>query len=285
MPDHAENPPRLLAVFAHPDDEQWGTAGALTLLADRGVEIYVLSATSGDKGEISDPALATPETLGEVREAELREACEILGFRPPILWRYGDGTLAQIDRDLLVARIVAEIRRLRPQIVLTFDANGGYGHLDHITVHHATLAACDLAASPTFDLSSGPPHAVAKIYATAYPRSGFDRMDADLRRLGLASIDFGSVQTVFGDELLTPDNVVTTAVSVDSVFERRWAAQKAHRTQFGPDSPFIAAGPEAARTWLRHDAFRRIYPAPAPGAVLPDEDDLWAGLPLPGSPS
>ena len=285
MSEHNETTPRLLAVFAHPDDEQWGTAGALTLLADRGVEIYVLSATSGDKGEISDPALASPENLGEVREAELREACAILEFQPPILWRYGDGTLAEIDRDALVGKIVAEIRRLQPQVVLTFDANGGYGHLDHITVHHATLAAFDLAASPTYDPASGPPHAVAKLYATAYPQSSFDLMDADLRRLGLPTIDFGPVQTVFGEELLTPDSVITTAVKVDGVFERRWESQKAHRTQFGPNSPFIAAGPEVARTWLRLDVFRRIHPAPVPGDTLPDEDDLWAGLPLPGSRS
>ncbi len=285
MPEQNHYTPRLLAVFAHPDDEQWGTAGALTLLADRGVEIYVLSATSGDKGEISDPALATPETLGEVREAELREACTILGFQPPILWRYGDGTLAEIDRDVLVGQIVAEIRRLRPQVVLTFDANGGYGHLDHITIHHATLAACDLAASPTYDPASGQPHRVAKIYATAYPRSAFAQIDADLRRLGLPTVEFGSVQTVFGDELLTSDDVVTTVVTVEDVFDRRWASQRAHRTQFGPDSPFIASGPDIARTWLRHDVFRRIHPAPDPGATLPDEDSLWAGLPLPGSQS
>src|SRR5829696_4740248 len=183
MSERVENTPRLLAVFAHPDDEQWGTAGALTLLADRGVEIYILSATSGDKGEISDPALANPATLGEVREAELREACAILGFQPPILWRYGDGALAEVDRDVLVGQIVAEIRRLRPQVVLTFDANGGYGHLDHITIHQATLAACDLAASPTYDPASGPPHTVDKLYATAYPQSIFDLMDGDLRRM------------------------------------------------------------------------------------------------------
>ncbi len=282
MSEQVENTPRLLAVFAHPDDEQWGTAGALTLLADRGVEIYILSATSGDKGEISDPALATPETLGEVREAELRKACAIVGFQPPILWRYGDGTLAEIDRDVLVGQIVAEIRRLKPRVILTFDANGGYGHLDHITIHQATLAACDLAASPTYEPASGPPHTVDKLYATAYPQSIFDLMDGDLRRMGLPTIDFGPVQTVFGDELLTPDSVVTTVVNVDDVFDRRWESQSAHRTQFGPDSPFIVAGPEVARTWLSRDVFRRIHPAPAPGAILPDEDDLWVGLPLTG---
>lgn len=281
MPESDTHPARILAVFAHPDDEQWGTAGALALCADRGIEVYVLSATSGDKGEISDSALATPETLGSVREEELRTACALLGFQPPILLRHGDGTLASVDRDLLVGQIASEIRRLRPGVVLTFDANGGYGHLDHIAIHQATLAARELAATPGRDPSGQPPHAVAKLYATAYPRSQLARVNADLARLGLPTIDFGSVQTVFGDDLATADDAVTTAVPTEHLFPRRWESLLAHRTQYGTFSPFVAAGPEVARTWLTHDCFRRISPSPALGAVLPDEDDLWAGLPLP----
>ncbi len=280
MPVQDQSPARLLAVFAHPDDEQWGTAGALALCADRGIEIYVLSATSGDKGEISDPALATPETLGAVREEELRTACALLGFQPPILFRYGDGTLADIDRDELVGRIAGEIRRLRPQVVLTFDANGGYGHLDHIAVHQATVTACERAATSD-DSSEFPPHTVAKLYATAYPRSQLARVNADLARLGLPTIDFGTVQTVFGDDLATADDAVTTAVPIDHVFPRRWESLLAHRTQYGTFSPFVTAGPDVARTWLTHDSFRRIVPAPMLGAMLPDEDDLWVGLPEP----
>ncbi len=281
MPDPDMVPPCILCVFAHPDDEQWGTAGALALCVERGIDIHVLSATSGDKGEISDPALATPDNFGAVREEELRTACALLGFQPPILLRYGDGTLAQADPDTLIRQVVTEMRRLRPDVVITFDANGGYGHLDHIAIHQATRAAFDLAPQAEYETPGLPAHRVAKLYATAYLRSSLPRLEAELERQGLPPIDFGPVQTVFGDELMTPDEVVTTVVPVDSVFERRWASLRAHRTQFGDASPFIAVGVDVARSWMSHDNFRRIHPAPAAGATLPDEDDLWAGLPLP----
>lgn len=282
MPVPDGNPPRLLAVFAHPDDEQWGTAGALALCVERGIEVYILSATSGDKGEISDPALASPETLGAVREEELRAACALLGLQPPILLRHGDGALVDVDHEHLVGQIVAEIRRLRPHVVLTFDANGGYGHLDHMVIHQATLAACERAAEPGDDPSGFAPHRIDKLYATAYPRSILARMNGDLERLGIPTIDYGPVQTLFGDAILTPDEAVTTVVPVDRFFDLFWAAQLAHRTQFGPLSPFVVVGTEVARPWHSRNFFRRIAPAPAAGADLPDEDDLWAGLPLPG---
>jgi len=286
-----DDPPRLLAAFAHPDDEQWGTAGALLACAERGIEIHVLSATSGDAGEISEPALATRRTLGAVREEELRTACAMLGFQPPILLRHGDGQLAVVERELLVGQIAVAIRRLRPRVVLTFDANGGYGHLDHIVIHQATLAAWECAADPIYNLPVGidfdrlPPHRPDKLYATAYPHSRVVKLNADLQRLGFATIDFGSVQTLYGDEILTPDELVTTVVPVAHLWERRWASLRAHRTQYGADHPFIAVGSEVASTWLPSDCFRRIHPAPAAGAPLPDEDDLWAGLPPPGGAS
>src|SRR5262245_11310253 len=132
-------PARLLCVFAHPDDEQWDTAGALPACVERGVEVDLLTATSGEAGEISDPALATRETLAVVREEELQAACSLLGLQPPILLRDPDGRLGEVDRDLLADQIAATIRHLRPRVVLTFDASGGYGHPDHIAIHHATL--------------------------------------------------------------------------------------------------------------------------------------------------
>ena len=142
--------PTLLAVLAHPDDEEFGSAGALILCADRGVRVQLLMATRGDAGEISDPALATRDNLAEVREHELREACRLLGIAEPLFLDYQDGRVAEEDSDVLVRRIVATIRQFRPRVVLTFDANGGYGHADHIAVHHATVAAFARSSDPTF---------------------------------------------------------------------------------------------------------------------------------------
>src|SRR3954453_20700578 len=87
----------LLCVFAHPDDEEFGTAGALLSCASRGVNVVVASATSGGAGEIRGPSLAPPETLARVREAELRTACALLELAEPVLLRYPDGGLSAID--------------------------------------------------------------------------------------------------------------------------------------------------------------------------------------------
>jgi len=283
-PASAAPPPALLAVFAHPDYEQFGTAGALLACAMRGIAVHVLCATRGDAGEIGDPALATPDTLGAVREGELRDACRLLGFAPPTLLDYADGGLTAADPDRLAREVAAHIRRLRPRVVLTFGANGGYGHLDHIAIHRATLAAVAHAASATSGEDTpdvAPPHRPDKLYTTAYPRSGIVQVTADLVRHGFPALDFGDVQTLTADEIGTPDADVTTVVPVDHFWSRRWASLRAHRTQYGPGHPFLQLPEDVVRGWMGVDRFVRLRPTPDPGATLPDEDDLWAGLPLP----
>jgi len=274
-------PGALLAVFAHPDDEEFGTAGALLACADRGVDVVLVSATSGEAGEISDPSLATPETLAGVREDELKTACTLLGFAEPIFLRYPDGGLSAVEPDRLRDDVVALIRRLQPRVVLTFDANGGYGHPDHIAIHHATIAALAAAGDPTHRPDLGAHHIPDKLYVTAYPRSGIEQVNADFVRYGFPPVSFGDVQTIGADELGTPDDRVTTIVPVAHLWERRWASLRAHRTQYGANSPFLQVPEEVARSWLVHDSFVRLHPRPEPGARLPDESDLWSGLPLP----
>ena len=269
--------PALLAVFAHPDDEAYGTSGALLECAERGVRIHLLCLTAGDAGEISDPALATPETLGEVRKDELREACRRLGIAPPVVLDFPDGGLVNTDEGELIRVVVAEIRRRRPQTVITFDANGGYGHPDHIVAHRVTVAAFARAADPSFAPEAGEPHQAARLYATAYARSGFPVMNAALVANGFPSLDFGSVQTIAAEEIGTPDDVITTAVPVAHHWEQRWAALLAHRTQYGAQHPFVQLPREVMQSLMTVDRFRRIVPAPAPDATLPDETSLCAG--------
>jgi LmbE family N-acetylglucosaminyl deacetylase len=273
--------PTLLGVFAHPDDEEFGTAGALLACAERGVDVVLVSATSGEAGEISDPSLATPDTLGGVREDELRTACAILGFAEPIFLRYPDGGLSAVDPDRLRDDVVSLVRRHRPRVVVTFDANGGYGHPDHIAVYHATLAALAVTGDPTFRPDLGSPHVPDKLYATAYPRSRLDQINADLVRYGFPTVNFGDVQTIGEDELGTADDRVTTVVPVDHLWERRWTSLRAHRTQYGAGNPFVEVPEEVARRWMAVDVFVRLHPRPEPGSRLPDESDLWQGLPLP----
>ena len=260
----------ILCVFAHPDDEQFGTAGALLACTERGIRVDLVCATRGEAGEISDTSLATPETLAAVRERELRAACELIGIQAPTLLGYPDGKLGDVDPVRLRADVLDAILRLRPRVVITFDANGGYGHPDHIAIHRATVAAVALARDAG--------HAVVKLYVTAYPRSNLTVMNEGLAALGMPPLEFGDVQTVSADELGTDDRRITTAVPVQHLFERRIEALFAHRTQYGADSIFARFPEELNRRLMAIDHFIRLHPAPREGAWLPDENDLWNGL-------
>lgn len=273
----------LLAVFAHPDDESFGSGGALAHYAAEGVQVVLVCATRGEVGEIADPTLATPETLGQVREAELRCACQALGIDAPILLGYRDsgmaGTAANNDlrafvnapADEVVAWLVNLIRRLQPQVVLTFDPDGGYGHPDHIAIHRHTLAAFHVAADPTRCLEQGRPWRPARLVYPVFPRSFFQEMRRQIAALGLEVAD----DRLERDDLGWPDDQVHITLDVSGTVEAKQAALRCHRTQFGPNNPFNALPEEVLRQMIGQESFALAWPKPAPGLRLPD---LFAGL-------
>jgi LmbE family N-acetylglucosaminyl deacetylase len=134
--------PRLLGVFAHPDDETFCAGGTFARYAKRGAEIMVVSATRGQAGQIRDASVGTRRTIAAVREAELRRACERLGVAQVRCWDHLDGALAEADFDHLVGEVVQLIREFQPDVVISFGPDGGYGHPDHITISAATTVAC-----------------------------------------------------------------------------------------------------------------------------------------------
>ena len=146
-------PLTLLTVFAHPDDESFSCGGTLARYASQGVRVASVCATRGEVGMISDPSLATRETLGQVREEELREASRVMGIAELHFLGYLDSgmegtaenqdprSLAQADPQAVIGALVQQIRRLRPQVVITFDREGIYGHPDHKAVHKYTTEA------------------------------------------------------------------------------------------------------------------------------------------------
>jgi len=131
---------RLLGVFAHPDDEVFCSGGTMALAAEAGAEVMIVSATPGERGQIRDPAAATRRTLGAVREGELRAAAAELGVQRVQVLAYPDGTL-QHHRSSLGAAITDITRQYDPDTVITFGADGGYGHPDHVAVSGLTTAA------------------------------------------------------------------------------------------------------------------------------------------------
>jgi LmbE family N-acetylglucosaminyl deacetylase len=137
-----QTPPRVLGVYAHPDDEAFCTGGTFARYASAGSDIMVVSATRGQAGQIRSANLATRKTLAQIREAELRLACARMGVNHVECWDYADGMLTEVDGDELEARVARTIRAFRPDLVFTFGSDGAYGHPDHIAISRATTAAC-----------------------------------------------------------------------------------------------------------------------------------------------
>lgn len=165
--------PRLLGVFAHPDDETFCAGGTFARYAKGGAEIMVVSATRGQAGQIRDASVGTRRTIAAVREAELRLACERLGVAHARCWDYLDGTLAAADFDGLVGHVVQLIREFRPNAVVSFGPDGGYGHPDHIAISAAATAASRLAVDPDSypdQLAAGlVPHQPDRLYHSYFP--------------------------------------------------------------------------------------------------------------------
>ena len=139
---------RLLGVFAHPDDETFCAGGTFARYAGQGAEIMVVSATRGQAGQIRDAAAGTRRTIGAVREAELRLACQRLGITRVRCLDHVDGTLADAGFPALVDEVAEVIGEFGPDAVITFGPDGGYGHPDHVTISAVTTAACQQAAGP-----------------------------------------------------------------------------------------------------------------------------------------
>jgi N-acetyl-1-D-myo-inositol-2-amino-2-deoxy-alpha-D-glucopyranoside deacetylase len=278
---------RLMAVHAHCDDETITMGGTLAVYADRGVKTSVVCCTDGKLATIVDPDMPEETTrprLAEIREAELREACRILHVDDVQFLRYGDSGMADTATNQLAdafwmvpmheaaRRIVAEIRRFRPHVVVTYDGNGAYGHPDHIQAHRATLLAVEAAHLLPMYKDAGEPWRVEKLYYTAFPRSEMKRIVAMAKQAGM--------EPPFGEEnpdnlaFLTPDEFVTTTIDCKSVVARKREALRAHRSQISPDWPQLTIPDEVAVQFA--DEFFQLVISRTP-AVLP-ETDLFAGI-------
>ena len=256
----------VLLVFAHPDDEGFGTGGILSLLASRGARLTLVCATNGDVGEISDPALATPETLAQVRQEELRQAMGVTGVQDVRFLNYRDSGMAgsddnrhpkalfQAPQPEVVGRLVEVIRDVRPRVVITHDPTGGYGHPDHVTVYrHVTEAFRSASGSgpcPGQPEHHGQPWNPELLYYVCFPRSFFRRMWQYLREAGIRP-PFASEEV---EALGTPDEEVTTVLDVEPYLATKIASLNCHRTQIDPQGPF-----HKLPTHRLHDMMRKEY--------------------------
>ncbi|MCS6801996.1 MAG: PIG-L family deacetylase [Chloroflexota bacterium] len=266
----------ILAVLAHPDDEGV-CAGTLVKNVRLGGRSILICATRGEVGEISDPALATPETLGEVRERELREACAILGIDPPIFLGYRDSGMEGTepnhdprafingDRSEMLQRLVREVRRLRPDLIITFEPFGIYGHPDHRLVSQLATDAFAEAGTPELFPEEGDPWQPAKLYYATFVREWFQRWIESRRRDGE---DAPPSRRALG----TPEAEITTFVDISDVLEIKRRALQAHRTQLRPDGAWNREWSEEQKRLFGIEAFIRAAPPLAPG----ERDEIFA---------
>jgi N-acetyl-1-D-myo-inositol-2-amino-2-deoxy-alpha-D-glucopyranoside deacetylase len=280
----ASSLPGLMGIWAHPDDEAFSMGGILARAVRLGYPAAIVCATRGEEGKIAEGTNATQETLGAVREQELRAAGAALGVSDISFLDYIDGHLAEADEHEAVGRIVRQIRRVRPAVVVTFAANGGYGHPDHIAIHRLTLVAIAAAHDPqqyAEQLAAGlQPHRVRKVYYGAMPRSRLLQMREEIRaRGGEDFIPGGDAGTIPFEEMGTPDEEITTRVAIgDAEFEAKLQALSAHATQMPADSPFAQATPEQLRQFMGYEPFV-LVPPPVSDKLYPTpEDDVFANL-------
>jgi LmbE family N-acetylglucosaminyl deacetylase len=277
----------MMGIWAHPDDEAFGQAGTMARATANGHPVAIVCATRGEEGEISDPELATPENLGMVREQELRRACAAVGVTDVSFLDYRDGHVQEADVEEATGRIVYHIRRFRPDVVVTFAANGGYGHFDHMAVHRLALAAVAAAADQArypeqlVDSSGAAPapHRVRKVYFGAMPRSRLVHMRRMAQEAGGDFIPGGNAATIPIEEMGTPDERITTFITLnDDEFARKMSALAAHATQMSKDSPWSTATSEQIREFMGRESLE-LAPAPISDRDYPTpETDVFDGL-------
>ena len=226
----------LLVALPHPDDETFGVGGVMARAAEEGHRVVIVCATRGEVGEIADPTLATPQTLGAVREGELRSAAAALGVQDVRFLGYRDSGMAGTDEnrdprafvnaepETVVAQLVGAIRDVRPDVVVTFDPGGVYGHPDHVAMCDRVTRAVDAAAEAG---GTGAPHQVARLYYIAVPKS--------LMRLFREVAEASGAQWGAAVDLdAAPEDAdVTARIDVSPWLERKKAAVRAHATQQG----------------------------------------------------
>lgn len=272
---------RLLGVFAHPDDEGI-ISGALYHYHTLGVETGLVYATRGEVSESSDSVLTAPANFGEMRETEMRAAAEILKVHSLWFLGYRDsglpGTSDNYDKRAfiraraaeVIGKLVAIIREFHPQVIVTFDESGGYGHPDHIAIYKYTIGAFHAAADGALYPELGPAYSAAKLYYASFARRQILLMSEWLNDQAFDDIfkDLDLGHAGFADDQVS---VLLDVERFQEIKARSWAA---HRTQMNPSLPISRLPKEMQRKWRSSEYFQLASSRVGPDVV--GENDLFA---------
>jgi N-acetyl-1-D-myo-inositol-2-amino-2-deoxy-alpha-D-glucopyranoside deacetylase len=296
---------RLLLVHAHPDDESIGQGATMAKYVAEGRGVTLVTCTAGEMGEILVPELEhlaadREDRLGEHRRTEIQAAMAALGvtdhrwlggfgrYRDSGMQWHADGYAIPADdlhdnafwkADLTEAadELVTIIREVRPQVLVTYDQFGNYGHPDHIQAHRVAMYAAQLAAVPSYKKERGEAWEIAKIYWSAISE---DRMREGLRKLKAAGqeIDFFGSDPEGPLPMTTPDVDIACEVDATSHLEQKMAALRAYPTQISVDGPFFALSNKVGNEAFGYESFRIAKGTLGPVDEHGRETDLFAGL-------
>jgi LmbE family N-acetylglucosaminyl deacetylase len=251
-----------MCVLAHPDDESLGTGGILARYSREGVATFVLTATRGERGRFDDKGTSPgPAIVGQTREAELRAAARELGVREVSLLDYHDGELDHADAVEASEKIAGHIRRVQPQVVVTFDPFGAYGHPDHIAISQFTAAAILLA---------GREHRVSKFYYFVNGERKWAAYQAAFKTL-TSNVD-GHVRAAVG----WPDWSITARIDARDVWQQVWRAVQCHKTQMSIYKNVASLTEEDQKVIWGTGEFFRVFSLVNGGRE--GEQDLFEGL-------
>jgi LmbE family N-acetylglucosaminyl deacetylase len=279
-------PVHFLAVRPHPDDESSATGGLLARYHRAGLRTAVITCTGGEEGEIHDPDLVYEDAfprLAEIRERELRAACEVLGVSELHLLGYRDSGMAgteannhpeafaNVDLDQAALRVAQHIRELRPTVIVTENEHGGYGHPDHIMCHRVAVRSWELADDPDAPLD-GEPWQAPRLYAVTHRTDGWERIVDLMREANLDTTEMEAMLARRRERVgERPEPIIHAAVDVSDYVEIQREALRCHRTQIPQDSFFLRFPLDIARVAFATAYLQRLQPLPVDGE---QDDDL-----------
>jgi N-acetyl-1-D-myo-inositol-2-amino-2-deoxy-alpha-D-glucopyranoside deacetylase len=296
----------LLLVHAHPDDESIGQGATMARYVAEGVGVTLVTCTGGEMGEILVPELEhmaadRDDTLADQRKIELDNAMKVLGvtdhrylggfkrYRDSGMKWHPEGhavpaddvhenAFAEADLTEAAAHLVEVIREVRPQVMVTYDEFGGYGHPDHIQAHRVATYAAALAAVPSYRRDLGEAHDIAKIYWGAMSASRVRQGLRDLRAAGDTTTFEGMDPEGDLPKFMVDDADLTALVEADQYVGAKMDAMRAHATQIAVDGPFFALADNRGNEIWGTEFYRIAKGTPGPTGSTGLETDLFAGL-------
>jgi N-acetyl-1-D-myo-inositol-2-amino-2-deoxy-alpha-D-glucopyranoside deacetylase len=295
---------RLLLVHAHPDDESIATGVTMAKYAAEGAHVTLVTCTLGEEGEVLVPELAhlaasREDALGQHRIGELAAAMEALGvgdfrflggagrYRDTGMVYAPNGVAAAVPPNLrpdtfwaadlreAATDLVEVIREVRPQVLITYDDFGGYGHPDHVQAHRVATYAVFLAAVSSYRPDLGDPWDVAKVYWVGIPRSVFEDSHRRMKEAGLGHMEPADFRDL---PFIVDDKFITTRINGTTYLDHKIAAMRAHPTQIAVDGYFFALANNVGRAVMGVEYYRLVKGTL--GRTGPDglEEDLFAGI-------